>query len=83
MSDENEIKICKVEGCNKPTKKSDRYCSMHRARLSRTGSLELKPRPSIKERLETNIQIDESYCWNWQGYLNPRGYGRMRIKGGK
>ncbi len=79
----SELKKCCVDGCNKTAKSKDKYCSMHRARLRRTGSLELMPKLTLRERLETNIQIDENYCWNWMLQINAGGYGRIRYKGKK
>ena len=29
-----------------------------------------------------NVVVDEaSGCWNWQGYITPKGYGRLSVNG--
>jgi len=78
----NELKACLVEGCNKPLKKHDStYCSMHRARINRTGRLELE---SPEKRIKRSIMYDlDTECWEWSKYLNEHGYGRMRFQGKK
>jgi len=76
----DELKPCSVDGCEK--KRSDRlYCRMHRARLERTGRLDLK---STAERLTEKSVWDESIgCLEWSGHRNKHGYGRLRVGGRK
>lgn len=73
---------CTVAGCQKTQKKNDsKYCSMHRARLTRTNRLTLLP---TGERIELkSIPIPESGCWIWTEYCNNHGYGRFRVDGKK
>lgn len=73
-----ELKPCIVSCCGNVAKKRDKYCSMHRARLQRTGRLDLK---SLGEKLIDNIKIAHSGCWEWQAYKSKEGYGRVRVKG--
>ena len=51
------------------------------------GSIKAKPNPpELLERIQdkfwdrVEVASPES-CWNWRGYLSPRGYGRIRHKG--
>lgn len=41
----------------------------------------MKPIPekliARKEKLLKNIKINESGCWEWQGTVSPKGYGRI------
>jgi len=70
---------CKVFDCNKISGKKSGYCSMHRARLWRTGRLD-KVTVSLSERLFTNVIKQGNGCWEWQGCKTARkGYGRIRI----
>lgn len=78
----NTDKLCIVPECNKELKKSDsKYCSMHRARISRTGTTS---KMSHEERfLDRCIPVTETGCWLWLGHLNPSGYGRFSMTSGK
>lgn len=77
----DKLKCCCVEICEKPTKKSDKYCSMHRARLSRTGTLDRK---SVKEKFMDKCEpVTECGCWIWLGTINTNGYGRISLTGRK
>ena len=66
----SEIKPCSVNGCDKKLK-SKLYCSMHQARLDRTGRLDKK---RLAERIKENIEYVND-CWEWQGYKSDEGYG--------
>lgn len=70
-----EVKLCCVEDCIKSVKKNDKYCSMHRARITRTNRLD-KMLPL--ERIMAKIVKKKNGCWEWQGYKNKDGYGRCR-----
>ena len=78
----SDLLPCIVNGCNKAQKKNDyKYCSMHRARLSRTGRLDIK---TTAERIEEkSIPVTESGCWLWVGHISKDGYGRLRVAGKK
>jgi len=76
-----EFKPCFVDECGKNSKRRDKYCSMHRARLSRTGRLDKR---SVWEKILALSLVDKTTgCMNWQGYLNDSGYGRFRVNGKK
>jgi hypothetical protein len=53
---------------------------MHRARLARTDRLDRK---SPVERLLERVVKHPNGCWNYHGYLDAYGYGRLRINGKK
>ena len=36
---------------------------------------------AIEPRFWERVIPDESGCWNWDGYRNEKGYGRLRIDG--
>lgn len=74
------MKICIAGMCNKPAKKRDKYCSMHRARLSRHGRFD---KPSTLEIIFRNSKPAPNGCIEWQGYKNVWGYGRRRFRGFK
>ena len=81
MSKDKELKACEAGECNKPRKKRDgRYCSMHRARLTRHGRLD---KPSYMEIIFKNSKAMPTGCIEWQGYKNDKGYGRRRFRGFK
>lgn len=76
-----ELKRCLVDNCEKNIKINHKYCSMHAARLYRTGRLTLK---THKEKLLENVDIDlKTRCWNWTGYKTELGYGRLRLNNKK
>lgn len=70
-----ELKHCSVDDCGKPQKQKDgKYCSMHRARLSRTGRLDKK---SAREKLREcpfcgATEKDDSYV-DAEGWLDNSG----------
>lgn len=74
-----ELKCC-VDGCRKTRKRFDNYCSMHRARLSRSGRLDLQ---TLGDKLKSKCEVDNKNCWNWMAYKNSLGYGRLRVNGVK
>lgn len=75
-----ELKECCAGMCSKPAKKRDKYCSMHRARLTRHGRLD---KESYAEKIFKNSKAMSSGCIEWQGYKNKGGYGRRRFNGEK
>jgi hypothetical protein len=76
---------CAIDGCNKGKRQKDKYCSMHRARITRHGShdavIGMNRRP-LEERFYLQYRknkIDE--CWNWTGSIKNNGYGQISNKG--
>ena len=69
------MRTCQVLGCNKVKKRRSGYCSMHRARLSRTGRLD-KVTP-FERIMKKTRQSGE--CIEYTGPLNKGGYGRCRV----
>ena len=75
-----EKAVCIVDGCNKNRKKKSKYCSMHRARLIRTGRLDKKS--SIERLFDHIIKLSDG-CWEYTAYKNKWGYGRSTYGGKK
>lgn len=76
-------KICTVKGCGKKRYSNkvscSAYCSMHRARLTRWGTLEKKVIP-LRERFEKFvIPVPECGCHIWTGNQVGFGYGVIKI----
>ena len=69
---------CCVYECGKKAKEKDKYCSMHRARLRRTGSLNKK---TPFDRMMKRIVLKEK--WNLMSCWEYIGYGRLRANGKK
>jgi hypothetical protein len=68
---------CSVDGCAKPRKRSSRMCSMHRARLTRTGTTDPGPlaRPRSQRFWELTHKAEPDACWRWVGPHHSEGYG--------
>ncbi len=75
-----KLKQCCAGMCSKSVKKYDKYCSMHRARLTRHGRLD---KANYLEIIFKNSKAVASGCIEWQGYRNEDGYGRRRFRGFK
>ena len=68
-------KLCTAPGCCKQT--NGAYCSMHRFRLRRGGTLECRqPKKTISELLNNQTQFG---FWTVMGEGEP--YKRRRVKG--
>jgi len=76
------MKTCKIDGCERPAKGRG-WCTTHWARWRKYGD-PLAVRQvqhhglSLKERFWINVQ-QGSGCWEWQGYKDPNGYGRLNV----
>lgn len=70
--------ICEVDGCEKQTERSHRYCPMHDKRLRRHGSF-VNPTPI--EKLLNKIEIDSNGCWNCRVKTPNNEYGVVRVNG--
>lgn len=72
--------ICKVESCRKIIiSKHGRACGSCKAKKGRYGSYsgEFKPK-SIEDKFWPNVNKTKT-CWLWVGYVEPAGYGKMRV----
>jgi hypothetical protein len=36
---------------------------------------------TLPNRVASKIKVDAAGCWLWQGYVTPKGYGRVKWKG--
>lgn len=70
---------CSVPDCGKPRKRRGRMCSMHTARLSRTGTTDPGPKavPPAERFWSRVSKQSENECWLWTGHLSSDGYGRL------
>lgn len=72
------IRPCTIPGCDKRLR-SGGLCSMHRARLRRTGTTDPRPKVSKLEEFWANVdRRGPAECWLWTGWVNNHGYGRIR-----
>ena len=75
-----ESRLCSVAGCEKPPRPRRPMCSMHEARVVRTGTTEpgrYAHRP-IEESYWKLVVVNPEGCWGWSGWTNNRGYGVVR-----
>jgi hypothetical protein len=54
-----------------------KYCS----RDCWKASLSVRERASLLERFTALYRVTDGGCWRWIGYIDPAGYGRIRIGG--
>jgi hypothetical protein len=75
--------ICAVPDCGKLTIRRDQYCSMHRARLRRGGSLEPRqPRKSLAELLESKARFGHwTVLGEGEPYQRPLRHGKRSPHG--
>jgi hypothetical protein len=76
--------ICTIEGCGKAAIARG-WCPMHYRRWKKHGDpLTLKQVQQhglpVSLRLWTNVDRGPD-CWEWTGYKDPNGYGRLNIGG--
>jgi hypothetical protein len=77
--------MCSEEGCSKGHYGRG-WCKSHYGRAWRRGELDLRPRTMVspgaseEERLRhIGWTVASSGCWEWNGSLNPGGYGQVAI----
>jgi len=81
-------RVCSVEGCSEFTV-GQGLCQNHYMRVYRRGGdpAEIQPRGNFSTPLMTRAHMfdssDPDACWEWQGCLNPRGYGVAGAKGSR
>ena len=79
---------CSVQSCQRKSGTRG-WCEKHYARWLRHGDVKaLKFRPkkwdseTIKRRLFLDRKVDPlTNCWEWKGYLNKYGYGKLTVDG--
>lgn len=73
-------RTCAVEDCGRPHKGLG-LCTKHYQRWKKSGSTELKPRPSEQERFRSKYAAQRgSGCWLWTGTFWPNGYGMFALE---
>lgn len=76
-TNEERLKCC-ILGCFKSPKKNDVYCSMHRARWSRTRRFD---KITTIDKMMLKTKKIEGGCWIYNGFRNVWGYGRIKSNG--
>lgn len=75
-------KTCSVTDCGSPVK-SKGMCKLHYQRSWRTGSATVsRPRLHLPIEQKFWLYVDknsDSECWNWTGFKDKDGYGKIRI----
>jgi hypothetical protein len=70
---------CRAPGCARESVyRGKQLCRLHYERMSNFGSFDLPQPPPDCEVILSKIRVAESGCWEWQGHVNNRGYGRLR-----
>lgn len=76
---------CAIPECQKPRTKKDKYCSMHRARITRHGSSDAVLNINhleIADRFSLGYVADlHTGCWEWIKHKSNQGYGRINHQG--
>lgn len=71
--------VCKVDGCDEPHNCKG-YCLKHYTRWKRHGAADDKVHSfaPLIERLRRYVDASNpDACWEWTGYRNNRGYGKI------
>lgn len=79
------MKTCKIEGCSGPVIGLE-LCRLHYRRFKKyeaalvkgLGGILLTSGDQIRDRFWAYVN-KTSKCWEWTGYLDPSGYGRLSI----
>lgn len=79
------MKVCTIEGCGKPHLGRG-WCSKHYERWRKYGDpLKVVQHQlhgaTLLERFEANVLRSSGGCWEWTGYRDENGYGRLNING--
>lgn len=72
----SEKAVCLVDQCENPHH-AHGYCSLHAARLRRTGSPTGVARETTLGSFWKRVKKMDSGCWEWQGYILKSGYGQI------
>lgn len=76
------MKTCSVEGCG-GTSIARNLCPKHYARFRKYGNAETVKQPqmhgaTLLDRWTANVRKTAG-CWEWAGFRDPNGYGRLRV----
>ena len=77
-----KITNCAAPGCVNLSRKTDKYCTMHRWRLRSHGCFENPPKPTDEQiitKLLRNYTVNENGCWNYGGSVNRLKYGILYV----
>lgn len=76
------MKLCSVDGCERPVRTRRLMCEAHYYRTRRygdPGSPHVGPRP-MSERLAEKTDVTPGGCWLWTGYvMKSTGYGQIGV----
>ena len=77
---EQQSSKCNAGNCDRHSAKKG-LCTMHHQRLKRNGSTQNGQ--GVDSRFWNKCSIADNGCWEWQGFLNPAGYGQFSAGNGK
>lgn len=80
MRDVSINSACVARDCDKP-QRTKSLCTMHYQRLNKRWSTD-NPN-DIETRFWDKCIVQDNGCWEWQGYINPGGYGNFGSGNGK
>jgi hypothetical protein len=72
---------CSIDGCTKPAK-TRTWCALHYRRWRVHGDPLTVTRiwNDDRRRILSKVTVTETGCWEWGGYLDEKGYGRLVVK---
>ena len=78
------MKKCSIEGCGKKVLGRG-WCAAHYSKWRKYGDPETVRQEqrhgiSLSERFWMNVRTGGD-CWEWLGYRDPNGYGRLNVNG--
>jgi hypothetical protein len=71
---------CSVNGCQLGVH-STGMCRLHWDRWRKHGDPLHTRWPDWRERVRTRLDVVDSGCWNWRGYIGANGYGTLWYNG--
>lgn len=71
-------RTCSVEGCDREFH-AHGYCEVHYRRVRREGITDLRPVPSVAERIASRCTEQFNGCLVWKGATVDGGYGRIQL----
>lgn len=70
------MKICSVPKCERPSRRYG-YCEMHSQRLMKRGDPLDSGKHMIRRRIQKNMSVTASGCWQWTSQKTTDGYARI------